>query len=73
MKMPQAPIGDPGFEVNKWLGEVHTPPPAPPPVKAAVRPPPLAPKYGQPKPKSTLPAPPAPAGNLIQPWRKRTK
>jgi carbonic anhydrase len=70
MKMPQSPIGDLGFEANKWLGEVHTPQPAPPPVKVAVRPPPLAPKYGQPKPKS---APAARTGDLIQPWRKRTK
>lgn len=70
MKMPQSPIGDIGFEANKWLSEVHTPPPAPPPVKVSIRPPPLAPKYGQPKGKSALPAL---TGDLIQPWRKRMK
>ncbi len=70
MKMPQSPIGDPGFEANKWLSEVHTPPPAPPPVKVGVRPPPLAPKYGQPRPKA---AAPARTGDLIQPWRTRSK
>ena len=70
MQMPSSAIGDLGTEAKKWLGEIHTPPPAPPPVKAAVRPPPLAPKYGQPPPAAVKNIPVA---ELVRPWRKREK
>jgi carbonic anhydrase len=70
MKSPDSAIGDLGNEAKKWLGEVHTPPPAPPPVKAAVRPPPLAPKYGQPRSEAVRSIPVA---DLVRPWRKRGK
>ena len=70
MQTPQSPIGDLALEAKQWLSEVHTSPSAPPPVKVAIRPPPMAPKYGQPKPK---PAPPPLGGKLVQPWRHGSK